>query len=127
VEFGLPYFKELYNTDLSIKFLHNDANCMESITHLPEMGVNLFNMGFDTDLNRLKELTGNTVTMLGNIPPRDVLARGSAEEVKSATLKLLKDLNDPSRIVLSCGGGMPPEVSTENIQAFMETVKSHHP
>jgi uroporphyrinogen decarboxylase len=127
VEFGLPYFKELYNTDLTIKFLHNDANCMESITNLPEMGVNLFNMGFDTDLNQLKELTGNTVTMLGNIPPRDVLARGSAEEVKSATLKLLKDLNDPSRIVLSCGGGMPPEVSTENIQAFMETVKSHHP
>jgi uroporphyrinogen decarboxylase len=53
-EFGLPYFKELYHRDLSIKFLHNDANCMESVEFLPDLGVNLFNMGFDTDLNLLK-------------------------------------------------------------------------
>jgi uroporphyrinogen decarboxylase len=125
-EFGLPYFKDLYNNELSIKFLHNDANCLESVSYLPEMGVNLFNMGFDTNLNQLKELTGNTVTMLGNIPPRDVLARGSAEDIKSCTLELLNNLKDPSRVIFSCGGGMPPEVSTENIQAFIQTVKSYN-
>jgi len=124
VEFGLPYFKELYNRDLSIKFLHNDANCMESVSYLPEMGVNLFNMGFETDLNQLKELTAHSVTMLGNIPPRDVLARGNTEEVKKCTLDLLQGLEDPSRVVFSCGGGMPPEVSTENIKTFIETVQS---
>jgi uroporphyrinogen-III decarboxylase len=127
VEFGLPYFKELYDRDLSVKFLHNDANCMESVHYLPEMGVNLFNMGFDTDLNQLKELTKNQVTMLGNIPPRDVLARGSAREVEAATLALLRQLDDPSRVIFSCGGGMPPEVSSENIHAFIQTVKSYTP
>lgn len=127
VEFGLPYFKELYDCDMSVKFLHNDANCMESVQFLPEMGVNLFNMGFDTDLNRLKELTNNQVTMLGNIPPRDVLAQGSAAEVKMATLDLLRGLDDPSRVIFSCGGGMPPEVTTENIQAFIDTVKNYNP
>lgn len=127
VEFGLPYFKELYDCDMSVKFLHNDANCMESVQFLPEMGVNLFNMGFDTDLNQLKELTNNQVTMLGNIPPRDVLAQGSAAEVKAATLDLLRGLDDPSRVILSCGGGMPPEVTTENIQAFIDTVKNYNP
>ena len=127
LEFGLPYFKELYNRDLSIKFLHNDANCMESIQHLPEMGVNLFNMGFDTDLNQLKELTNNQVTMLGNIPPRDVLARGTVEEVKRATLNLLQSTNHPARIIFSCGGGMPPGVSTEQIRTFIDTIQSHAP
>ena len=127
LEFGLPYFKELYNRDLNIKFLHNDANCMESVQHLPEMGVNLFNMGFDTDLNQLKELTNNQVTMLGNIPPRDVLARGTVEEVKRATLNLLQSTNNPARIIFSCGGGMPPGVSTEQIRTFIDAVQSYAP
>jgi len=124
VEFGLPYFKELYKSDLSIKFLHNDANCMESIKYLPDMGVNLFNMGFDTDLMQLKELTGNRVCMLGNIPPRDVMAQGTIEEVRNSTLNLLEGLKDFSRIIFSCGGGMPPGVSTENIKEFIHTVQS---
>lgn len=124
VEFALPYFKELYNCDLSVKFLHNDASCMESIRYLPEMGVNLFNMGFETDLNQLKELTGHRVAMLGNIPPRDVLARGSEAEVKEATLKLLNELDDPSLVIFSCGGGMPPGVSSENLSIFTRTVQN---
>ena len=127
VEFALPYFRELYDNDLSVNFLHNDASCMESVRYLPEMGVNLFNMGFDTDLNELKDLTGQQVTMLGNIPPRDVLASGSESEVREATQSLLKGLKDPSRVILSCGGGMPPGVSSENLSIFIETVKNYTP
>ena len=126
-EFGLPYFRELYDRNLAVKFLHNDANCMESIGVLPEMGVNLFNMGFETDLNHLKELTGNRVTMLGNIPPRDVLAKGTPEEVAQEVRTLVESLKDPSRIILSCGGGMPPGVSTGNIRAFVDAITSMDP
>ena len=125
VEFALPCFKELYDCDLSVKFLHNDASCMESVSYLPEMGVNLFNMGFETDLNQLKELTNNQVTMLGNIPPRDVLAGGSETEIKEATLNLLKGLDDPSHVIFSCGGGMPPGVSSENLSIFTRTVQHY--
>jgi len=127
VEFALPYFKELYDCKLSVKFLHNDASCMESVRYLPDMGVNLFNMGFDTDLNQLKELTLNQVTMLGNIPPRDVLAQGSATQVKESTLNLLNGLTDSSRVIFSCGGGMPPGVSSENLAIFIETIKNFKP
>lgn len=127
LEFGFPYFKELYDCELAVKFLHNDASCMESVRHLPALGVNLFNMGVDTDLNQLKELTSKQVTMLGNIPPRDVLARGSKAEVKEATLQLIKGLKDPSRVIFSCGGGMPPGVSSENLAIFIETVKYFKP
>ncbi len=42
--FGLPYFKELFDLPVSVKFLHNDAPCRVSAPFLPEMGVNLFNM-----------------------------------------------------------------------------------
>ncbi len=122
-EFGLPYFKELYDASVSVKFLHNDAPCKVSAPYLPEIGINLFNMGFDITLNELKALTQNKVTMLGNIPPRDVLASGTPADVTRVTTELVNSLSDKSRIIFSCGGGMPPAVSSDNIQAFIKAVQ----
>jgi len=79
-------------------------------------------MGFDIPLKELKQLTGNRVTLLGNIPPRDVLAGGTPGDVERVTGELLDSLDDKSRIIFSCGGGMPPGVRTENIEAFIWTV-----
>ncbi len=122
--FGLPYFKELFDTDVSIKFLHNDAPCKISAPYLPDMGVNLFNMGFDITLNELKDLTQNKITLLGNIPPRDVLASGSLNDVTKTTTELVRTLENRNKIIMSCGGGMPPGVKTENINAFINAVKN---
>lgn len=121
-EFGLPYFKKLFDRQVSVKFLHNDASPTSSIGYLNEMGINLFNMGYSTDLNELKSITGNQVTMLGNIPPRDVLSMGSTREIRKSVEGLIRNLNDRNRVVISCGGGMPPDVSTEQIQCLTSTV-----
>lgn len=123
--FALPVFKELFTTDVSVRFLHNDAPCRVSAPFLPEMGVNLLNMGFDITLNELKVLTGNQVALLGNIPPRDVLASGSPQDVKRVTTALMDSLEDSGKIIMSCGGGMPPGVDSKNIAAFMEAVRGH--
>jgi uroporphyrinogen decarboxylase len=88
------------------------------------MGVNLFNMGFDVTLNELKAMTGNKVTLLGNIPPRDVLASGTPTDVARATTELIKSLKDHSGVIMSCGGGMPPGVKSENIEAFIRAVRN---
>ncbi len=124
-EFTLPYFKELFDVKVSVKFLHNDAPCKVSAPYLPEMGINLFNMGFDITLNELKELTQNKIVLVGNIPPRDVLANGTQIAVKNATKELINSLKDKSKIILSCGGGMPPGVTTDNILAFIDAIKNY--
>lgn len=121
--FGMPYFKELYDANVSVKFLHNDAPCKVSAPLLPEIGINLFNMGFDISLSELKHLTQNRVTLVGNIPPRDVLASGDKAKVIETTNKLLSSLHENSKVIFSCGGGMPPGVSSENIKAFVQTVQ----
>jgi len=122
--FGLPAFKELFATDVTVRFLHNDAQCRISAPFLTEMEVNLLNMGFDITLNELKTLTGNKVTLLGNIPPRDVLASGTPHEVTRVTTGLVDTLQDRRRVILSCGGGMPPGVESRNIAAFVEAARS---
>jgi len=122
--FGFPYIKEIYDSAPSkVRFFHNDADFVISVKHYPDMGVNLFNPGIQMGINEIKEATGNRLAVLGSIPPRDVLAAGTPEQVKQATLTMLNELNDNSNFVLSCAGGMPPGVTTENIQSLIQASK----
>jgi len=119
--YALPYLKEIYGTfDARVKFFHNDAPGKVCSPFLPEIGINIFNFAFEHSLSEMKEWTNNRVTLLGNIPPRDVLAGGSADDVTAAVQDSLGSTEDSTRIILSCGGGMPPDVTTENIAAFRE-------
>jgi uroporphyrinogen-III decarboxylase len=124
-EFALPYLKELYAAEASVKFFHNDAQCAKSIGYYPEIGVNLYNPGIFNTLTELRRMSGQRLAILGNVHPRDVLARGSADDVRSAVRKLLAEAADPARLILSCAGGMPPGVSTENLRAFIEAAGSN--
>jgi len=120
---ALPYLKQIFKTfDAKVRFFHNDAGGVVCAPYLPEIGVNLFNFAFEHSLGQMKELTKNQVTLLGNIPPRDILAAGSADDVRKAVTEMLDPLEDKSRIILSCGGGMPCDVPTENIEAFLSAL-----
>jgi uroporphyrinogen decarboxylase len=119
-ETALPYLQRIFKSfDVAVRFFHNDAAGLVCAPYLPEMGVNLFNFSFQHTLAEMKELTNNAVTLLGNIPTRDVLAAGSPDDVRNSVNAALDSVEDKSRIVLSCGGGMPPDVPTENIKAFL--------
>lgn len=123
-ELAMPYLKRTFGAvDAKVKFFHNDAEGLVCTPLLPETGVNLFNFSFKHSINELKKLSANKLTMLGNIPPRDVLANGTVEEVIENVKDLIDSLEDKSRVILSCGGGMPPGVPTDNIEAFYSAVK----
>jgi len=123
-EVALPYLARIFQSlDVTVKFFHNDAAGLVCAPYLPEIGVNLFNFSFLHTLTELKELTANAVTLLGNIPPRDVLAAGTPEQVRNSVKAALNSVSDRNRIILSCGGGMPPDVSTENIEAFLSAAR----
>jgi len=120
---ALPYLRRIFQSlDVTVKFFHNDAPGLICAPYLPQINVNLFNFSFQHTLAQMKELTNNAVTLLGNIPTVDVLAAGTAEDVRNSVNATLESVSDKSRIILSCGGGMPPGVSTENIEAFLSAV-----
>ena len=123
-EFGLPYFKELYAANVAVKFFHNDAECAKSIGYYPEIGINLYNPGISNTLPELRRMSANRLTILGNIPPRDVLADGSPSDVATAVKKLLAETADKSKLILSCAGGVPPGVTTENLKAFITAARN---
>jgi len=122
-EFGLPYLKKIYDRlDVSVKFFHNDAACKVCAPYLAEIGINLLNFGIQHTINEMKMWTDNRITLIGNIPPIDVLAKGTLEDIRKNTTELIESLHDRSQLILSCGGGMPPDVSSENIREFIATV-----
>jgi uroporphyrinogen decarboxylase len=122
---ALPYLSRIFKSlDVTVKFFHNDAEGLVCAPYLPGIGVNLFNFSFRHSLAEMKKLTNNAVTLLGNIPPRDVLAVGTPEGVHNSVKAVLDSMADKSRIILSCGGGMPPDVSTESIEAFLSAVRT---
>jgi uroporphyrinogen decarboxylase len=119
-ETALPYLSRIFQSfDVKVKFFHNDADGLICAPYLPQIGVNLFNFSSRHTLAEMKKLTNNSVTLVGNIPARDVLAAGTPEQVRSSVKAAIDSVEEKNRIILSCGGGMPPGVSTENIEAFL--------
>ena len=108
---------------LTVKFFHNDAPCKASAPLLADAGINLLNFGIQHTLAEMKTWTNNRIALMGNIPPRDVLAEGTPADVKRSVREMLNALDDRSRLIVSCGGGMPPHAPTENIKALISTVE----
>ncbi|MCL2103966.1 MAG: uroporphyrinogen decarboxylase, partial [Kiritimatiellaeota bacterium] len=120
--FAAPYLKRTFAAvDSEVRLFHNDANGTECAPLLEGMGVNLFNFSFEHPVGEMRDRVGGRVALLGNIPPRDVLAAGGPEDVRRAVAEMKGALGgDYTRVVFSCGGGVPPGVPAANIQAFLE-------
>jgi len=125
IEFAKPYLQQVFNAfPAAVKFFHNDADGRVCAPHLPDLGVNMFNFSFLHTLTEMKEWTHNRVVLVGNLPPRDTLALGSAEDVYRQVQETISSVSDKTRILLSAGGGMPDGVCSENITAFLHAVAS---
>lgn len=122
-QFVLPYFKRIgHSLDVPVRALHNDAHGLITAKYLAEMGFNLFNFSFEHGLAEIRQLAGDSVTLLGNVPPRDVLASGTPGDVGRSVAEMLASVDDRRRIIFSGGGGTPPGVPSENIDALRSAV-----
>lgn len=120
--FAMPSLKRAFAAiDSDIRFFHNDAHGLCCAPYLAAAGVNLFNFGFEHPIAEMRERVGPEVALLGNIPPRDVLAAGTSDDVRRSVAEMRRALgNDFTRVIFSCGGGLPPGVPTANLQAFLD-------
>lgn len=125
-EFVTPYLRQIFScTGVPVRFLHNDADGIITAGKLKELNVNMFNFSFNHSLGEIRKLAGPDVILVGNVPPRDVLANGKPDDVEIAVMKACNEAISHEKIIWSAGGGMPPGVKNQNISAFRDAVKKY--
>ncbi len=125
-EYAIPVFRKIFMcTGAKVRFLHNDADGLITARSLKEMGVNMFNFSHNHSMREIRDLAGEEVVLVGNIPPRDVMAAGTPRQVTDAVNTLMGEISPHDRIIWSVGGGMPPGVKDDNIDAFINAVSNN--
>src|SRR5690606_31257384 len=93
-EFAIPVFRKIFTcTGARVRFLHNDADGLITARSLKEMEVNMFNFSHNHSMGEMRELAGDEVILVGNIPPRDVMAAGTPRQVEEAVNKSMGEIS----------------------------------
>lgn len=119
--FAHPYLKRIFDSfPAMLRLYHNDANIEPFAERLAELDFDILNCSHGIDIADLHRRIGDRVTLMGNVPPLDVLARGNPEEVARSAQNCLEATN--GNLILSAGGGTSPDTPGENIDALIQAV-----
>ncbi|MBR2716578.1 MAG: hypothetical protein IKP17_09370 [Oscillospiraceae bacterium] len=125
LEFAHPRLKRIFDHfSLPVKAFHNDnfGNRYTTFPHIADLGVNLFNFSHLADPWVAHRLLGPGVAILGNLPPLELLTRGTPGEIRRAAGELLAGKPERCSLMLSAGGGASPGMPKENLAAMLEAL-----
>jgi len=124
LEFAHPYLKQIFDSfpKAWVKVYHNDASIGPFLEDLADVGFDVLNWTFKLEVEEVRKRTNGKIRLMGNIAPMDIGVRGSPQEVKTATLNLLRRVGREG-IILSVGGGVSPGMPGANIAAMAEAVR----
>jgi uroporphyrinogen-III decarboxylase len=91
------------------------------------LGVHIFNFTHRQSLAKTRELTGPDVCLLGNVPPLEILAQGTADAVGQKAAECLQSLPGRQGLILSAGGGVSPGTPGANIRALVNATRPRNP
>jgi hypothetical protein len=127
-EFVWPYWKRAIEATLNLGYDTVWMFCegrrdkqLEYFTEFPKGSlVILFE---STDIFRAKEILGDRVCLMGNVPLR-LLQLGSPQEVEEYCKKLIKVCGKGGGFILANGGGIF-DAKPENMRAMVDSVKKY--
>ena len=122
--FARPYEERLVKTLVAEGIFTVVHICGDTTRILPFLAQYDF-CGFELDYKTEAAIAKNTVgarhVLFGNIDPSGVIARGSPQEVRAATWRLMSIWKPGGLFVLNAGCAIPPTTPPENIRALIET------
>src|ERR1039458_5319982 len=121
LEFAHPYLKQICDAFPKdwVKVYHNDANVRPFLSDLPDTGFDVLNFSHNLDIVEAREKTGGRMCLMGNVSPLEIGVRGSPEQVRAASLEVLRKMEGKG-MILSLGGGVSPGMPGDNIRAMIE-------
>lgn len=100
-----------------IRVLHNDTPCPHLVQPLSTLGFHVFNFSHTMDIGAVQAAMPG-VALMGNVPPLDVLARGTPEQAAAWARECVHKTRGRG-LILSAGGGVSPGTPAEAIDALV--------
>ncbi len=116
-EFWLPYSNQVVAEFGKATVLYHNEFPVPYLDALAEFKMHIFHFG--GDLVPVKSALGEEITLMGNIPPVEILAQGTSDTVYDRALEALGQGAHQGRFLLSSGGGLAPETPIDNLVAMM--------
>ncbi|MGD0230385.1 MAG: uroporphyrinogen decarboxylase family protein [Syntrophorhabdales bacterium] len=120
--FVWPYFKRLVEVVLEegvIPVFHLDSNWERDLEFFREFprGRCVFSPDGFTDIRKIKEVLGDRMCIMGDVPAA-LLTLGTPDEVYDYAVGLIRDIG-PSGFILAQGCDIPPNAKPENVKAMI--------
>ncbi len=121
--FVWPYLREMVETVAAegvIPVLHLDSNWERDLARFRELPAGRCVLALDgaTDIFKAKQVLGDHMCLLGDVPPR-MLTLGTADEVKAYCRRLVREIGAEG-FILAQGCAIPPDARLDNVRAMIE-------
>lgn len=125
-QFVRPYYGRIFRAfDGLIKVYHNDTPCPHLLEQISTLGFDVFNFSHELDISEVRAKMPE-MTLMGNVPPLTVMARGTPQETESWARQCIRKTGGRG-LVLSAGGGVSPGTSAEAVDALLRAAMVHEP
>ncbi len=95
-------------------------------SYFKELEISSFSVDNCEDLAETREALGDTLTIVGNIPPVDVLRNGSIDDVINSVKDCIKKgATSPKGYILSSGCQVPIGTPKENLEAYLYALRKY--
>lgn len=128
LEFSLPYYKDLVghiiNTLGKKPATHICGHSKGIWKDIVEAGVASFSIDNVEDLAEAKEIMGNDIMIVGNVPPVEVLQMGDRESIRNSVREcILKAYDSPKGYMVSSGCQVPLGMPKENVAYYYQACR----
>ena len=129
-EFSFPYLKEL--TDRIYKInnikanLHICGRTKRQWENLKKLQIGSFSVDNCHDICECKEIIQDKLSLMGNVPPVDVMRNGSVDDVINSVKSCIKKGADNKMgFICATGCATPAKTPKENLDAFVYAVQKY--
>jgi uroporphyrinogen decarboxylase len=111
----------------AVFFLHSCGDIAEIVPDIVELGFHILHPVQPECMKpwEVKERWGGRIALCATLGAQRSLSRGTAEEVRTETLRLMDELGQDRRCIICPSNRIQPETPWENVLAFASAARNH--